>query len=69
MGDCWVAAVMSDVDKPKPQRKIGMQALALAMILLPPIGLIFTVAAGYDVATLLLLAVVVAGNVLGMWVS
>lgn len=60
---------MSDMNTQKQQKKLKLQALALMMTVLPPIGLIFTTAADLRVATWVLLVVVVMGNLLGMWVS
>lgn len=60
---------MNDRNPQKLQNKLKLQALALMMIVLPPIGLVFTVAADSRVATWALLVVVVVGNLLGMWVS
>ena len=51
------------------QRKFQLQALAFLLILLPPIGLYYTVTIGLAWATWVLMGLIVAGMVLAMRVT
>ncbi len=50
-------------------RKFQLQSLAFLLIMLPPIGLYYTVAAGLVWATWLLMALIVAGMFLAILVT
>jgi hypothetical protein len=49
--------------------KFRLQSIALSLILLPAIPLYFMANAGYGWAVWLLMAVIAAGMILGIWVS
>jgi len=49
--------------------KFWIQTAAFLLIVLPPIGLYFSVSDGFHVVTWALLAVIVAGNILGIAAS
>ena len=51
------------------QRKFQLQSLAFLLILLPPIGLYFTVTFGLVWATWLLMGLIVAGMLLAIRVT
>jgi len=51
------------------KRRFWLQLVALCLILLPPLLLYATVSAGLGWVTWVLMAIIIGGMVLGMWVS
>lgn len=60
MSECW-----DDQEK----RRFWLQVVALCLILLPPLLLYATVSSGLGLMTWVLMAIIIGGMVLGMWVS
>jgi hypothetical protein len=55
--------------KSKSQRRFWLQILAFALIMLPPIGLYFTVTSGVIAVTWILMGLIVMGMLLTMWAT
>jgi hypothetical protein len=63
-------ASMSDPSQPfKLRHKFVLQTAAFLLIILPPLGLYWAVLAGITWAVYVLLTAVLAGVLLGLWVS
>jgi len=60
---------MSEHGGDQEKRRFWLQMVALCLILLPPLLLYATVSAGLIWVTWVLIAIIIGGMVLGMWVS
>ena len=60
---------MSERGGDREKRRFWLQMVALCLILLPPLLLYATVSAGLGWATWVLMAIIIGGMVLGIWVS
>ena len=60
---------MSERGDHQEKRRFWLQLVALCLILLPPLLLYATVSAGLIWVTWVLMAIIIGGMVLGMWVS
>ena len=60
---------MSERWDDQEKRRFWLQMVALCLILLPPLLLYATVSTGLGLVTWVLMAIIIGGMVLGMWVS
>jgi len=60
---------MSERWDDREKRRFWLQVVALCLILLPPLVLYATVSTGLGWVTWVLMAIIIGGMVLGMWVS
>jgi len=60
---------MSERWDDQEKRRFWLHVVALCLILLPPLLLYATVSAGLGWVTWILMAIIIGGMVLGMWVS